>query len=76
MTVGVVADDSFAKPDHVPPRRYSRQVPLDFLAAHCGLRLSFEQALLGRQHAAEAVEVDRAPSRMIPGSKRRILATR
>ena len=61
VPVGIVADDPVAEPNHIPRPGVVEQVPLHVLTAELRIAILIEQALLGRQHAAESVEVDRAP---------------
>ncbi len=60
VAVGLVFVDAAAEPDHLLGAEVLVQRRLDLLARELGVAVAVEQALLGDQHRALAVDVDRA----------------
>jgi hypothetical protein len=60
VPVGVVADDAVAQPQHLADAEQQPQALLDLGARQAGVAVLVQQALLGGQHRAGAVDVDRA----------------
>ena len=59
MAIGMIIDETFAKPQHTLDAKICTQSFLYLLARQAGVAVGIEQALLSRDEQASAVHINR-----------------